>query len=75
MERGKRMAKMASLHAEGVTEKTLSAYLAVEKDRKRILNELQKLEEQSHRTRTPLYQETMFEKVRAIVSGDFSSSS
>lgn len=36
-------------------------------ERKRILEELAKLEEQSHRTKTPIYQETMFAKIRDIL--------
>ena len=38
-------------------------------ERERILEGIQKLEDQSHATRTPLYQETMFTKIRSIVNG------
>jgi hypothetical protein len=38
-------------------------------ERERILEAVQKLEDQSHATRTPLYQETMFTKIRKIVNG------
>jgi hypothetical protein len=38
-------------------------------ERDRILHGMQKLEDQSHATRTPLYQETMFSKIRKIVNG------
>ncbi len=37
-------------------------------ERERILMGIQKLEDQSHATRTPLYQETMFSKIRQIVN-------
>jgi hypothetical protein len=36
-------------------------------ERERILRDIQKLEDQSNATRTPLYQETMFAKIRKIV--------
>ena len=36
-------------------------------ERERILRDIQKLEDQSHATRTPLYQETLFAKIRKIV--------
>ena len=38
-------------------------------ERERILQGIQKLEDQSHATRTPLYQDTMFDKIRTIVNG------
>jgi len=38
-------------------------------ERERILQGIQKLEDQSHATRTPLYQDTMFSKIRKIVNG------
>jgi len=38
-------------------------------ERERILEAVQKLEDQSHATRTPLYQETMFNKIREILNG------
>jgi hypothetical protein len=38
-------------------------------ERERILQGIQKLEDQSHATRTPLYQDTMFDKIRKIVNG------
>jgi hypothetical protein len=38
-------------------------------ERERILQGIQKLEDQSHATRTPLYQDTMFTKIRKIVNG------
>jgi hypothetical protein len=38
-------------------------------ERERILEGIQKLEDQSHATRTPLYQDTMFSKIRKIVNG------
>jgi hypothetical protein len=37
-------------------------------ERERILEGIQKLEDQSHATRTPLYQDTMFSKIRTIVN-------
>jgi|LakMenE01Jun11ns_1017448.scaffolds.fasta_scaffold8216873_1 hypothetical protein len=36
-------------------------------ERQRILNEINSLEEQSHRTRTPLYQETIFSHLKDIL--------
>lgn len=38
-------------------------------ERDRILQGIQKLEDQSHATRTPLYQETLFNKIRKITNG------
>ena len=38
-------------------------------ERDRILEGIQKLEDQSHATRTPLYQDTMFIKIRKIING------
>jgi hypothetical protein len=38
-------------------------------ERERVLEAIQKLEDQSHATRTPLYQETMFTKIREILNG------
>ena len=38
-------------------------------ERDRILQGIQKLEDQSEATRTPLYQETMFTKIREIING------
>jgi hypothetical protein len=38
-------------------------------ERERILQGIQKLEDQSHATRTPLYQDTMFTKIRSIING------
>jgi hypothetical protein len=38
-------------------------------ERERILHGIQKLEDQSHATKTPLYQDTMFAKVRKIING------
>ena len=70
------MAKMASLHAEGWTDNMLQmsaldfgGYMEdiVIQERIRILREIDNLEKQSHDTRTPLYQETMFKKIREIV--------
>jgi hypothetical protein len=37
-------------------------------ERERILHGMQKLEDQSNATRTPLYQETLFAKIRKIVN-------
>jgi hypothetical protein len=43
--------------------------IGVKQEQQRILEELQKLENQSHKTRTPLYQEFLFERFREIVLG------
>jgi hypothetical protein len=37
-------------------------------ERERILQGIQKLEDQSHATRTPIYQDTLFDKIRKIVN-------
>jgi hypothetical protein len=50
----------------GVTSAKGTATLA---ERDRILQAINKLEEQSEATRTPLYQETLFAKIREIVNG------
>ena len=50
----------------GVTSAKGTATLV---ERERILQGIQKLEEQSEATRTPLYQETLFAKIREIVNG------
>ena len=50
----------------GVTSAKGTATLV---ERERILQGIQKLEEQSESTRTPLYQETLFAKIREIVNG------
>ena len=50
----------------GVTSAKGSATLL---ERERILQGIQKLEDQSEATRTPLYQETLFAKIREIVNG------
>jgi hypothetical protein len=39
----------------------------IKDERERILKEINFIEEQSHATRTPLYQETLFTKIREIV--------
>ena len=39
------------------------------RERQRILLEINKLEEQSHATKTPIYQDTLFKRVREIVQG------
>jgi hypothetical protein len=38
-----------------------------EKDRQRILDQINQFETQAHATRTPIYQDTLFKKVREIV--------
>jgi hypothetical protein len=50
----------------GVTSAKGTATLA---ERDRILQAINKLEEQSEATRTPMYQETLFVKIREIVNG------
>lgn len=40
---------------------------ATERERLRILEEINKLEQHSHQTRTPLFQDTLLEMVRDIV--------
>lgn len=40
---------------------------AVQRERERILNEINMLEQISHSTRTPLYQDTIFEKLRQVL--------
>ena len=41
-------------------------------ERERILGSIQKLEDQSHATKTPLYQDTVFAKIREIINGQAS---
>ena len=36
----------------------------IDKERKRILDEIEKIEQQSNATRTPLYQETLIQRIR-----------
>jgi hypothetical protein len=50
----------------GVTSAKGTATLV---ERERILQGIQRLEEQSESTRTPLYQETLFAKIREIING------
>ena len=50
----------------GVTSAKGTATLA---ERDRILGAINKLEEQSEATRTPIYQETLFAKIREIING------
>lgn len=38
-----------------------------QRERERILNEINKLEELSHSTRTPLFQDTIFERLRQVL--------
>jgi hypothetical protein len=42
----------------------------IQNERDRILQGIQEIEDQSHATRTPLYQETLLEKIRGIVDAD-----
>jgi hypothetical protein len=42
----------------------------IQNERDRILQGIQELEDQSHATRTPLYQETIFAKIRDIVNAN-----
>jgi hypothetical protein len=43
---------------------------AIKKERARILEGIQKLEDQSHATRTPLYQETLLKAIREVVNNE-----
>lgn len=43
------------------------AQAVARREQQRILNEINKLEEFSHKTRTPIFQETLFDRVRDIV--------
>jgi hypothetical protein len=38
------------------------------KERERILDEIDKLEQNSHKTRTPLYQDTIFSALRQLLN-------
>jgi hypothetical protein len=42
----------------------------IKQERHRILQSLQKLEDQSNSTRTPLYQDTLLKKIREIVNAN-----
>ena len=40
---------------------------AIQNERARIIEAINRIEETSHATRTPIYQDTFFEQVKAIV--------
>lgn len=40
---------------------------AVQRERERILDEINKLEQLSEKTRTPLFQDTIFERLRQVL--------
>lgn len=42
--------------------------MAQTEERKRILDAIQKIEDQSHATRTPLFQDTLFNLVRKAIN-------
>lgn len=42
----------------------------IQEERQRILAAIQAIEDQSHATKTPIYQETLFSKVREIVNAN-----
>jgi hypothetical protein len=59
---------MYTLHMRDILEEFDNTYdLGVEDERRRILNEINRLEMQAHATRTPIYQETLFAKIREIL--------
>ena len=45
------------------------AQAVARREQQRILDEINKLEEISHQTRTPIFQQTLFNRVRDIVDG------
>lgn len=40
----------------------------IQETKANILNAVEAIEEQSHKTRTPIYQETLFDKVKQIIT-------
>ncbi len=50
-------------------QKAVNDFIAqIQRDeRKRILEEVERLEQQSHQTRTPLYQETIFSRLKDML--------
>jgi hypothetical protein len=54
---------------EDMADFNLGYQAGVMSERERILHEMQRLEDQSNATRTPLYQDTMFAKIRNIING------
>ena len=42
----------------------------IQNERDRILQGIQELEDQSHATRTPIYQELLFSRVRDIINAN-----
>lgn len=57
----------ATLSKQDAAAITEFANATARKEKQRILDEINKLEEFSHKTRTPIFQETLFERVRDIV--------
>jgi hypothetical protein len=64
------MGKMSdvAIELDELGEKLVNYIIQNEKDR--ILQGIQELEDQSHATRTPLYQELLFAKIRDIINAN-----
>lgn len=43
---------------------------AKREERSRILNEINKLEEQSHKTRTPIFQDSIFSHLKSVLTNE-----
>jgi hypothetical protein len=67
------MSESKSYYYPNILEEDIAAFnlgcqAGTSDERERILRGIQKLENQSNTTRTPLYQETMFAKIREIIN-------
>jgi hypothetical protein len=65
------MSRMSNLSIElSDANEELVGYI-IQNERDRILRGIKQIEEQSHATRTPIYQETLIDKIRSVVNNDF----
>lgn len=48
----------------------LGVDLGIQNEKRRVLEIISQLEAQSHKTRTPLYQETLFDSLREKINQD-----
>jgi hypothetical protein len=61
-----------TIRDEYLNTKIIFAYQqGVEAERQRITNEVLQLEERSHKTRTPIYQDTFFDKMKQVLYIDY----
>jgi hypothetical protein len=52
-----------------MTKPTKTYEDGIKHERLRIHNEIKKMEDRSHQTRTPIYQDTFFKKIKEILHG------